>query len=177
LSSIASSVGIERVGADAAVGRGVLVLLADRLAEHVDLDVRGVLGQAAGRRGHPLGERERLDQPHGVGAARAEAGASRNVGQRGDLQRVAFPVTDQRLAQDWVLDVLDPVDLLELRVLHPVAALEDRVGQEVHVLVDRAGHQEAAPLGVVGRDVGPAPAQGDAQRRSCGDDAHALACS
>ena len=38
---------IEREAGDAAVGGDVLVLLADRLAETVDLDVAGLLGQLA----------------------------------------------------------------------------------------------------------------------------------
>ena len=38
-------VGQERVGADPAVGRDVRVLLADRLVQHVDLDVARRLGE------------------------------------------------------------------------------------------------------------------------------------
>ncbi len=44
-----ASVGVERVRADAAVSRHVGVLLADRLAEHVDLDLARRLGQRARR--------------------------------------------------------------------------------------------------------------------------------
>jgi hypothetical protein len=42
---------VEGEGRDAADGRDVLVLLADRLAELVDLDVAGLLGQLGGRDG------------------------------------------------------------------------------------------------------------------------------
>ena len=42
-----AAVGVERVGADAAVRGHVGVLLADRLAQHVDLDLARRLGQAA----------------------------------------------------------------------------------------------------------------------------------
>ena len=79
---------------------------------------------------------------------------------------------EQRLAQDRVLDLGDLVDLLGLGVLHPVAALEDRVGQHVDVLVDRPGDEEAAVLAVVGRQVGAAAAERDAQRGAAEDDAH-----
>ena len=78
-----------------------------------------------------------------------------HVGDRGDLQRVSAPVTQQRLAQDRMADLGDLVDLLQLGVLHPVAALEDRVGEHVDVLVDRPRDEEAAVLAVVGGQVGP----------------------
>ena len=78
----------------------------------------------------------------------------------------------QRLAQDRVADLARVVDLLELRVLQPVAALEDRVREHVDVLVDRPADEEAAVLAVVGRQVGAAAAERDAQRRAAEDDAH-----
>ena len=99
-------------------------------------------------------------------------GARGHVGHRGDLQRLAAPVADQRLAQDRVADLARVVDLLELRVLQPVAALEDRVREHVDVLVDRPADQEAAVLAVVGGQVGAAAAERDAQRRAAEDDAH-----
>ena len=59
-----AAVGIEREASDAAVRRDVLVLLADRLAEAVDLDVARQLGQlvrdaagAAGARRAPSAAR------------------------------------------------------------------------------------------------------------------------
>ena len=78
----------------------------------------------------------------------------------------------ERLAQDRVADLARVVDLLELRVLEPVAALEDRVREHVDVLVDRPADEEAAVLAVVGRQVGAAAAERDAQRRAAEDHAH-----
>ena len=163
---------MERVGADPAVRGDVLVLLADRLLEDVDLDLARRLGQLARRQRRAAGERQRLQQADGEGAGGAHPGPGGDVGHRGDLQRLAVPVADQRLAQDRVADLARVVDLLELRVLEPVAALEDRVREHVDVLVDRPADQEAAVLAVVGGQVGPAAAERDAQRRAAEDHAH-----
>ena len=76
---------MEREAGDAAVGGDVLILLADRLAEPVDLDLAGQLGQLAGMQQPPAVRVERLEQRRGEAARRAEPGAGRNVGQRRDL--------------------------------------------------------------------------------------------
>ena len=165
-------VGIERVRAHAAVRGDVLVLLADRLLEHVDLDLARRLGQLARRQRRVARERERLQQAHRVGAGRAHPGAGGHVGHRRDLERLAAPVPDQHLAQDRVADLARVVDLLELRVLEPVAALEHGVREHVDVLVDRPADEEAAVLAVVGRQVGAAAAERDAQRRAAKDHGH-----
>ena len=157
-------VGMEGVGADSAVRGHVLVLLARRLAQDVDLDLARVLREATRRDRDAAGQRERLQQADREGAGRAEARAGGHVGDRRDLERVAVPVAQERLAQDRMPDLRRLVDLLELGVLHPVAPLEDRVGEHVDVLVDRPAHEEAAVLPVVGREVRPAAAERDAQR-------------
>ena len=70
----------------------------------------------------------------------------------------------QRLADQRVLDVLDPLDLLHLRILEEDPRHEPVMQQDVDVLVDRRGDEEAAVLLVVRRQVGPAAAEGDAER-------------
>ena len=61
---------------------------------------------------------ERLQQRRGEAAGRAEPGAGRDVGQRGDLDlRRPEPEHPDRLADDRVLHLVDRVDVLELRVL------------------------------------------------------------
>ena len=141
--------------------------------EDVDLDLARRLGQ--------LARRQR-------GAARASASAFSRQTVNAPEEPMPVPAgtsateaissgsprqwRTQRLAQDRVADLARVVDLLELRVLQPVAALEDRVREHVDVLVDRPADQEAAVLAVVGRQVGPAAAERDAQRRAAEDDAH-----
>ena len=100
-----AAVRVERVGADAAVRGDVLVLLADRLAEDVDLDLAGGLGERARRDRGAARVRKRLQQADRVGARGAHAGAGGHVGDRRDLERVAAPVAQQGLAQDRVADL------------------------------------------------------------------------
>ena len=144
------------------MGRDVLILLAGRLVQNVDLDLTRVLCETPWRDGHATRERERLQEAHRERAGRAQAGPCRDVGNHTHLQGITLPVALQCLPKDRMADLRGLVDLLELRVLHPVPALEDGVGEHVDVLVDRAADQEAAVLTVVGRHVGPAPAEADA---------------
>ena len=75
----------ESEAGDPAEGGDVLVLLADRLAELVDLDMAGLLGELA-RMDDAAGLSMQGAQQRGREAAgRTEPGAGRNVGQRRDL--------------------------------------------------------------------------------------------
>ena len=94
---------VERVRADPAVRRDVLVLLAGRLAEDVDLDLACVLRETSRRDRDAARQGERLEEADGERPGRAEARPGRNVGDHAHLQRVAVPVPHQRLAQDRML--------------------------------------------------------------------------
>src|SRR5947199_6345269 len=60
---------------------------------------------------------ERADERRGEAAGRAEAGAGREVGERGDLDlRRAQPHHPQRLADDRVADVVDGRRVLDVGV-------------------------------------------------------------
>ena len=62
-----------------------------------------------------------------------------------------------------MLDVLDPLHLLHLRILEQNPRHEPAVKQDVDVLVDRRGDEESAVLLVVGRQVGSPAAERDPQ--------------
>ena len=143
----------------------VLVLLADLLLEQVDLDVAGLLGQLARVDQVLLVGVERLQQRGREAAGRAEAGAGRDVGHAGDLQRAAVDLHQaHRLADDRVLELVGRWHPLQAGVLDDQVVDERVVDRDVDILVDRAGDQEAAELLVVGGEVGAAAPQRDPQR-------------
>ena len=139
-------------------------------AEAVDLDVARQLGELVGMEQPSPVRVERLQERCREAAGRAETRAGRNVGECGDLDlrrpEVEF---EQRLANEPVLHVIDPLDVLELRVLQEDARREGPHHGDVDVLVDRRRDQEPAVVLVVGRQVGAAAAKRDPQR-TAGDD-------
>src|SRR5205807_2459423 len=91
-------------------------------------------------------------QQTGPEAARgAESRAGRDVGHARDLDaRAADAGQAQRLADDRVLDLVDPLDALDLRIAQD-DLFERRLHQrDVDVLVDGRGNQES-PVVPVGR--------------------------
>src|SRR5215211_3227444 len=165
-------VAVERVGAQAPVRGRVLVLLADAALELVDLDRAGGLGQLGRRRLPPRRELERLQDADGVRARRPEPRARRDVGRRGDLERPAVPVPQQRGPEDRVTNLLRGLRLLVLQVLEDVARPEAHARDDVDVLVDRRGDHEAAGAPVVRGQVRSPAAEGHAQGGPCDYDAH-----
>ena len=63
-----------------------------------------------------------------------------------------------------MLDILDPVHFLHLRVLEEDPRHESLMHHDINILIDRRGDEEAAVLLVVRRQVGPPAAEGDAER-------------
>jgi hypothetical protein len=63
-------------GCDAAEGRDVLVLLAHRFAQQIDLDVARLFSQFLARKKVPVQGVQRAQQRHGEAARRAQAGAA-----------------------------------------------------------------------------------------------------
>ena len=158
------AVGQEPEASDPAVGRDVLVLLADRLLQDVDLDLARLLGQLAGV-DQVLLRVQRLEQGRGEAARRSQPGARRDVGHAGDLQPEILPAHQpQRLADQRVLDVLDPLHLLHLRILQEDSRHEPMMDQDVDIFINGRGDEEAAVLLVVGRQVGPPAAERDPER-------------
>ena len=93
-------------------------------------------------------------------ARRSHARSGGHIGDGGDLEGIALPVAQQRLAKDRVPDLGDVVDFLGFGVLHPVALLEGGVDEHVDVLVDRPCDEEPAELPVVRGEVRPATPRG-----------------
>ena len=173
---------VVRVEADeveAAERRGVLVLLADRLAAALDLDLAALLGEPRGRRVAALVGVQGVEQADREGAGGAEAGAAgRDVGHRGDLDAALDAQQAQRLAHQRVLDVRRAGDLLGARVADPHRRVELAADGDVDRLVDRRGEHRAAVAAIVGRQVGAAAEEADPQRRARDDHAAlASACS
>ena len=140
-------VGQETEAGDAAIGRDVLVLLADRLAQQVDLDVAGLPRQLLAVDERAVMGVQRPQQRGGEAAGRAQAGAGGNVRHAGDFQvRRAQAGQLERLPHDGVLHLGDGVHVLELRVLDDQLLREGVVQGDVDVLVDGGGDQEAAVL-------------------------------
>jgi hypothetical protein len=167
--------GVDRaVGGDFEAGqatecRDVLVLLADGLAQHVDLDVARLLGQLGGRHVLAPVRVQGPEQADGERPRGAEPGAGRDVGDADDLLGVTDRVEAQGLAHERVGDAVHVVGAFERRVLDHVPVGERVVDGHVHVAVDGGRDEEAAAPLVVRRQVGAATTDRDAQGRA-GDD-------
>jgi hypothetical protein len=81
------------------------------------------------------------------------------VGSRGAYQA-------QGLAKQPVLDLVDGLDALEAGILEDKQALKGAMQGNVNVLIDRGRDQKPGMLGIIRRQVGSAPAQGNPKGRS-----------
>ena len=154
--------GESRARDDAAVGRDVLVLLADVATEPLDLELARELRDIGRQQQAVLVARQRLEQPGREAPRRAEPGAGRDVGERRDLVlRLGDAHHEKRLADDRMLDLLDALDVLDLRVLEVDAGRERARDRDPHVLVDRRRDRRGAA--VVRREIGATTAERDAQ--------------
>ncbi len=160
------AIGPERQRADAAVGRDVLVLLADRLLEELDLELAGLARELLG--GHELAlERvQAVEQGDGEAARRAEAGVGRYVGQAVQLEAVGDARHAQRRLEDAVPDLVDRVDDLALGIREANRVLEALRDADEHELVDRSGYDEAAVFARVAGEVGAASPERKAHGRA-----------
>ena len=163
-------VAVELEAGDAPVGRDVLVLLAHRRSQAVDLDLAGQTGDLAGVQRLLLERTERLDQRGGERPRRTESGARWDVGERGDLDlpgiRRHHP---QRLAHDGVLHIVHAIDVFQMGVLEEDPGRERANHRHVDVLVDGGGDESTAVVAIVGRQIGSPPTQRDTQRASHDD--------
>ena len=138
------AVRLELEAGDAAESSDVVVLLARRASEQVDLDVRRLLGKIAGGDVLALERVQGPQQADRERPGRAEAGSGGDVGQADDLERRADIVQRERAADDRVVDLIDLLDPLERRVLEEVVVGERPVDADVDVLVDRGRDDEAS---------------------------------
>src|SRR5947208_12448733 len=165
------AVGIELNEVQAAEAGRVLVLLADRHFEPVDLDLAGEVGDLLPVHAHVAQHRHRLDQRHRDGAGRSEPGARRYL--RGEEEGEAGPdseVLDDHLGKVEVT-VPDRRSLERMPVEGPVIGGGNldvvavvKGEDHVEVLVDRRADDRPAILGVIGLQVGTATRQAEPER-------------
>ena len=139
--------------------RRVLVLAADRLAQHIDLDPARPLRQPPrpGRPPAPGGERR--EQADGEAAAGTHPGAGRQVADRGDLQWLADLHQPHRLADDLMADVVQRLGQLGPGIADADARLEPAVDGHVDVPVDRRAEHGPGLMAVKARRSVPLPAK------------------
>ena len=107
---------------------------------------------------------EGFQQSGGKAARRAKSRPRRNVRHAGDLQAGGADVRKlQRFSDDRVLNFLHRLDPFHLGVLDD-ELIDDRLVQgDVNVLIDGASDDEPAVFAVIGRQIGSASAQRNAQ--------------
>src|SRR5262245_16288334 len=150
---------MEREAREAAEGRDVLVLLADRLAEAVDLDVACLLGEILREHRATLVGVKGLQERRGEASRGSEARPRRYVGHAGELEVLLDPDQLESLPNDRMLDVVDAVDELQLRVLQEDRAHEAVMDHDVDVSIDRRRDHEPFVITVVGRKIRAASTQ------------------
>ena len=106
-------------------GDRALVLATDRLAQGLDLDLRGLFGDLGRRAVHALVGVERHEQPDRHRARRPETGAARrDVRERQDVQAPGQAGDPERFANELVAHSRGRFDDLRLRVADAHIALE-----------------------------------------------------
>ena len=150
---------------EAAECRHVLVLFADGLLQHVELNVAGLFGQSLQRHRAQQVRSNGAQQSDQVATRRAESCAGRQIGDGSDLDGVVNAVRPQRFAREFVLELIDVRDGLALRVVQADEAVGiGHVQDHVHVLVDGHSQHEAAVLFVEAGQIGAASTERDAER-------------
>ena len=162
-------VAIEADVVDAAKGRRVLILAADRFFQDVDLDAAGLFGQERGANDTmPVGV-QGVEQTNGQAAAGAHARARRHIADRCDFQRFVDLHLAHGLADQLVLDLVERAGHLGAGIAYANRRLEPAMDRHVHVLINRRAQDGPVLLPVEGRQVGSAAREADAIR-SLGDD-------
>ena len=144
----------------AAVGRGHLVLRADRLPEQLLLDVNPLHGQLVLADHAPFQGMQRMQQPHGEGRAGAHAAAGGQVAVVMDFHAPGNLQELQRFADRGVRNLVDGLAILDLRIHHADAVLEERrqiAASQITVLVDRRGDDRAAMVAIPAGVIRPPP--------------------
>src|SRR5258708_767434 len=124
----------------AAIGGGILVLLADRLTKSLDFEHASLVRQPLLWHEDTAMRVERVDERHRKRARRTKARAARNVGDRRDLDPGIDPLHAQRFAQDRMLDLIEMVDQFGTRVFQVVLAhVKERMDHDEAIFRNRTG--------------------------------------
>ena len=156
-------VGMEADEIEAAIGRCVLVLLANRLPAPVDLDFTTFPGETGSRRRTAAIRVQRIQEAHRKGARRTEAGSpGGNVGNRRDLDPAFDAEQGKRFSDQWMFHLRRVRHFLSPRIADPHGLVELPADGDVHRLLDRRRQHGAAVAAVVTRQVGAAAQEADA---------------
>ena len=149
---------------DAAIGRDVLVLLADGLAADIDFDFASFAGELLGGGQLAFVGVQSVQQPHGHSAGGAQAGTfGWHIGQRGDFDAVLHAGAQQGLAHQLVLQVAHVLYGFFLGVIDDDQLVEARHDHHVHILVDGGTDHGAFVFAVVAVEIRAAAGKTDAQ--------------
>ena len=160
-----AAVGIEPDVVHSTKRRRVLVLFSDRLLEPVDFDFARARSAGLVRRHAALARQQGVDQPHRERRRTPESAAKRrNVGKARDLQKIAGIRRTQTLPDERVLNRLDRLAVLGLRVFQHEFALEELVESQVYELVDGGADDGSISALVEIREIGTAPDKTDPER-------------
>jgi hypothetical protein len=156
--------------------RGVMILLADRPPEHLDLDPGRLLRELHCRLVDPLIAVQRVQEPDRDGARRAESRTTgRNVGKGHDVETAGEPRGAKGFPDEFVLDQVGRLDDLRLGIAHSDVPFEARRDDDVDPFVHRRRDDCTAVHIAETREVGAAAGQAHTQRCSRDDQArHAL---
>ena len=158
--------GVEPEARDSAERRDVLVLLADRPSEDVDLDAACLLGELGGADVLALPGVQSAQEAHGEGARRPQPGPRGDVREADDLDPWTDRMELERGPDDGMRDLAGVLDTFECRILEEVVLRERPVDADEDVLVDGRRDHEAGPLREVRREIRSPASEGDAQRRA-----------
>ncbi len=132
-----AAVRLEREARHPAERRDVLILLADRPAEDVDLDAARLLGELGGADVLTLPGVQRTKEADGERAGRSQPGYGGDVREADDLDARIHRMLLQRRADDRVSDLGRRLHAFEGGVLEEVVLGERSVDADEDVLVDR----------------------------------------
>src|SRR6185437_2780984 len=122
------------------------VLLADRLLEELDLELARLARELLGGDELALVGVESVEEGDREAARRPEAGVGRDVGEAVELEPLRDAHHAERRLEDAVLDLIDRVDDLALRVGEADRVLEPARNADRDELVDRRGDEKTAVL-------------------------------
>ena len=160
----------------AADGRVILILLADRFFQHVDFDMARQLGKFRRMDAALIHHVQRLRQADGETAGGTESRTRGHIRHRGDINRGLSAQLSQRFAGDLIPDFVEFAHTLGLRIIQAVR-LTKQLGvtfhRHVHKLVNGDTEHSAVSSPVEIRQIGTPAEKADTVGR-CGNYKHGI---